>query len=358
MFERLEDLIMRSEEILTLMGEPEVANDSKRLQKLMKEQAEISPIVEAYKAYKDANQTIEDSLEMLSEEKDEDMRDMIKEDLNQAKADKEKLEKKLKVLLLPKEPNDDKNVIMEIRSGAGGDEAALFAAEIYRMYTKYIEGRGWKTEMLECEETGIGGMKKVNFMVTGQGAYSVLKYESGVHRVQRVPETESGGRIHTSTCTVAVMPEAEDFDIEINEKDYRIDVMRASGNGGQCVNTTDSAVRLTHYPTGIVIYSQTEKSQLQNKEKAFALLRTKLYDLELQKRQQEASDARLSQIGTGDRSEKIRTYNFPQGRMTDHRINLTLYSLDKIMNGDIQEILDALMAADQAKKLTQMEEEN
>ena len=212
--------------------------------------------------------------------------------------------------------------------------------------------------MLECEETGIGGMKKVNFMVTGQGAYSVLKYESGVHRVQRVPETESGGRIHTSTCTVAVMPEAEDFDIEINEKDYRIDVMRASGNGGQCVNTTDSAVRLTHYPTGIVIYSQTEKSQLQNKEKAFALLRTKLYDLELQKRQQEASDARLSQIGTGDRSEKIRTYNFPQGRMTDHRINLTLYSLDKIMNGDIQEILDALMAADQAKKLTQMEEEN
>ena len=358
MFERLDDLIMRSEEILNLMSEPDVANDSKRLQKLMKEQAEITPIVETYKAYKEKEQTIEDSLAMLSEEKDEEMRDLIKEDLAEARSDREKLEKKLKILLLPKDPNDDKNVIMEIRAGAGGDEAALFAAEIYRMYMKYIDRRGWKTELLECEETGIGGMKKVNFKVDGQGAYSILKYESGVHRVQRVPATESGGRIHTSTCTVAVMPEAEDFDIEINEKDYRIDVMRASGNGGQCVNTTDSAVRLTHYPTGIVIYSQTEKSQLQNKEKAFALLRTKLYDLELQKRQKEASDARISQIGSGDRSEKCRTYNFPQGRVTDHRINLTLYTLDKVMDGDLQDIIDALMAADQAKKLTRMEEEN
>ena len=247
-------------------------------------------------------------------------------------------------------------MIVEIRAGAGGDEAALFAAEVYRMYVHYAESRGWKVETMEMEETGIGGMKSVNFMVTGQGAYSVLKYESGVHRVQRVTATESGGRIHTSTVTVAVMPEAEEVDIEINEKDIRIDVMRASGNGGQCVNTTDSAVRLTHYPTGIVIYSQTEKSQLQNKEKAFALLRTKLYDLELQKKQAEESAARLSQIGTGDRSEKIRTYNFPQGRVTDHRINLTLYKLDKILDGDLQEILDALMAADQAAKLANMNE--
>lgn len=245
---------------------------------------------------------------------------------------------------------------MEIRAGAGGDEAALFAAEIYRMYVHYAESRGWKVELIECDETGIGGMKQVNFMVNGPSAYSVLKYESGVHRVQRVPETESGGRIHTSTITVAVMPEAEDVDIEINDNDIRIDVMRASGNGGQCVNTTDSAVRLTHYPTGIVIYAQTEKSQLQNKNKAFALLRTKLYDLELQRRQEEEKAERLSQIGTGDRSEKIRTYNFPQGRVTDHRINLTLYKLDKIMNGDIQEILDALIAADQAKRLVKMNE--
>ena len=261
-------------------------------------------------------------------------------------------------MLLPKDPNDDKNVIVEIRAGAGGEEAALFAAEIYRMYVHYAERRGWKVETLEADETGIGGMKSVNFMVTGAGAYSVLKYESGVHRVQRVPETESQGRIQTSTCSVAVMPEAEDVEVHIDDKDIRIDVMRASGNGGQCVNTTDSAVRLTHYPTGIVIYSQTEKSQIQNKEKAFALLRTKLYDLELQKKQDAESEERRSQIGTGDRSEKIRTYNFPQGRVTDHRINLTLYKLDKILDGDIQEIIDACIAADQAKKLAKMQDEN
>ena len=247
---------------------------------------------------------------------------------------------------------------MEIRAGAGGDEAALFAAEIYRMYVHYADSRRWKTEMISLNENGIGGFKECVFMVTGQGAYSRMKYESGVHRVQRVPETESGGRIHTSTITVAVMPEAEDVDVHIDEKDIRIDVMRASGNGGQCVNTTDSAVRLTHYPTGIVIYSQTEKSQIQNKEKAFALLRTKLYDLELQKKQDAESEERRSQIGTGDRSEKIRTYNFPQGRVTDHRINLTLYKLDKILDGDIQEIIDACIAADQAKKLAKMQDEN
>lgn len=247
---------------------------------------------------------------------------------------------------------------MEIRAGAGGDEAALFAAELFRMYTHYAEARRWKVEVVNSDETGIGGMKEVEFMVTGQGAYSVLKYESGVHRVQRVPETESGGRIHTSTASVAVMPEAEEVEVQIDEKDIRIDVMRASGNGGQCVNTTDSAVRLTHYPTGIVIYSQTEKSQIQNKEKAFALLRAKLYDMECQKAHDAEADARRSQIGTGDRSEKIRTYNFPQGRVTDHRIGLTLYKLDKILNGDIQEIIDACIAADQAAKLSKMEDKS
>lgn len=356
MFDKLEDLLHHYEELMNILSEPDVANDSNRFRKLMKEQNDLLPIVEAYKEYRQMKQNIEDSLAMLEEESDEEMRELAKEELNDSKKRLEELERELKILLLPKDPNDDKNVIVEIRAGAGGEEAALFAAEIYRMYVHYAEGRGWKVETLEADETGIGGMKSVDFMVTGSGAYSVLKYESGVHRVQRVPETESQGRIQTSTCTVAVMPEAEDVDIQIDEKDIRIDVMRASGNGGQCVNTTDSAVRLTHYPTGIVIYSQTEKSQLQNKEKAFALLRSKLYDLELQKKQDAESEARRSQIGTGDRAEKIRTYNFPQGRVTDHRINLTLYKLDKVMNGDIQEIIDACIAADQAAKLAKMNE--
>ena len=357
MFDKLEDLLVRYEEIMSELSEPDVANDANRFKKLMKEQSDLTPLVEAYRKKKKNKQAIEDALAMLDEESDEDLKELAKEELNEAKANVAELEDKLKILLLPKDPNDDKNVIVEIRAGAGGEEAALFAAEIYRMYVHYAESRRWKVETLEADETGIGGMKSVDFMVTGAGADSVLKYESGVHRVQRVPETESQGRIQTSTCTVAVMPEAEDVDIQIDEKDIRIDVMRASGNGGQCVNTTDSAVRLTHYPTGIVIYSQTEKSQLQNKEKAFALLRSKLYDLELQKKQDAESEARRSQIGTGDRSEKIRTYNFPQGRVTDHRINLTLYKLDKIMNGDIQEIIDACIAADQAAKLSRMSEE-
>ena len=356
MFDRLEDLLIRYEELMSELSEPDVANNPERFRKLMKEQSDLTPIVEAYKEYKQCKQNIEDSLAMLDEETDEEMKELAKEELNDSKARVEELEQKLKILLLPKDPNDDKNVIVEIRAGAGGDEAALFAAEIYRMYVHYAESRRWKVETMECEEIGIGGMKSVTFMITGQGAYSVMKYESGVHRVQRVPETESGGRIHTSTITVAVMPEAEEVDVQIDEKDIRIDVMRASGNGGQCVNTTDSAVRLPHYPTGIVIYSQTEKSQLQNKEKAFALLRAKLYDIECQKAHDAEAEARRSQIGTGDRSEKIRTYNFPQGRVTDHRINLTLYKLDKIMNGDIQEILDALIAADQAAKLAKMNE--
>ena len=356
MFDKLEDLLIRLEEVLSELQEPDVASDQNRFRKLMKEQAELTPIVEAYKEYKTCKQNIADSLELLEEESDEEMRELAKEELNESKDRVEELEHELKILLLPKDPNDDKNVIVEIRAGAGGDEAALFAAEIYRMYLHYAESRRWKVELVECEEIGIGGMKNVTFMITGQGAYSVMKYESGVHRVQRVPETESGGRIHTSTITVAVMPEAEEVDVQIDEKDIRIDVMRASGNGGQCVNTTDSAVRLTHYPTGIVIYSQTEKSQLQNKEKAFALLRAKLYDLECQKQHDAEAEARKSQIGTGDRSEKIRTYNFPQGRVTDHRIGLTLYKLDKIMNGDIQEIIDACIAADQAAKLATMNE--
>ena len=357
MFDKLDDLLRKYEEIMSALSEPDIANNQERFRSLMKEQSDLTPIVDAYKEYRKCNQDIEDSIAMLDSESDEEMREMLKEELADAKKRVEELENELKILLLPKDPNDEKNVIVEIRAGAGGDEAALFAAEIYRMYVHYAEGRRWRVETVEAEEIGIGGMKSVTFMVTGQGAYSVLKYESGVHRVQRVPETESGGRIHTSTISVAVMPEVdEDIDLVIEDKDIRIDVMRASGNGGQCVNTTDSAVRLTHYPTGIVVYSQTEKSQIQNKAKAFALLKAKLYDMEQQQRHDAEAELRRSQIGTGDRSEKIRTYNFPQGRVTDHRINLTIYKLDKVMDGDIQEILDACIAADQAAKLAKMNE--
>ena len=356
MFDRLEDLVARLDEIQLSLSDPSIISNQDKFRSLMKEQAELAPIVEKYLEYKGAKQTVEDSLMMLDEESDEELRELAKEELADAKEQVEKCEQELKILLLPKDPNDGKNVIVEIRAGAGGDESALFAAEIYRMYVHYCESRRWKIETMEVEEIGIGGMKSVSFMVTGNGAYSVLKYESGVHRVQRVPETESGGRIHTSTISVAVLPEAEEVDVQIDEKDIRIDVMRASGNGGQCVNTTDSAVRLTHYPTGIVVYSQTEKSQLQNKAKAFALLRAKLYDIEQQKAHDAEAELRKSQVGTGDRSEKIRTYNFPQGRVTDHRIGLTLYKLDKIMDGDIQEIIDACIAADQAAKLAKMNE--
>ena len=358
MFDKLDDLLIRFEELMSELSEPDVANNPERFRKLMKEQSDLAPIVAAYKEYKQCKQNIADSLAMLDEESDEEMRELAKEELNDAKARVEELEHELKILLLPKDPNDDKNVIVEIRAGAGGDEAALFAAEIYRMYQHYAESKNWKTEIVEADETGIGGMKSVTFMINGQGAYSLMKYESGVHRVQRVPETESGGRIHTSTISVAVMPEVDDdIDIVIDEKDIRIDVMRASGNGGQCVNTTDSAVRLTHYPSGIVVYSQTEKSQIQNKAKAFALLKAKLYDIEQQQRHDAEAEMRRSQIGTGDRSEKIRTYNFPQGRVTDHRIKLTLHRHENILNGDLDEIIDSLIAADQAVKLTKLNEQ-
>lgn len=356
MFDKLEDMLIHLEEILNMLNEPAVINDPPRFQKLMKEQSELAPIAEAYREYKKCKETVEDSLSMLEGESDEEMREMLKEELAQARKRGEELEQELKVLLLPKDPNDDKNVIVEIRAGAGGDEAALFAAEIYRMYVHYAESQRWRVETMDVEEIGIGGMKYVSFMITGQGAYSKLKYESGVHRVQRVPETESGGRIHTSTITVAIMPEAEEVDVNIDLNDCKFDVFRASGNGGQCVNTTDSAVRLTHIPTGIVISCQDEKSQLKNKDKALKVLRAKLYDLEMQKAHDAEAEARRSQVGTGDRSEKIRTYNFPQGRVTDHRINLTLYKLEKIMDGDIQEIIDSCVAADQAAKLAKMNE--
>ncbi|MDK2966021.1 MULTISPECIES: peptide chain release factor 1 [Lacrimispora] len=356
MFDRLDDILIHYEELMLELNNPSVAEDQNRFRKLMKEQADLADLVEAYTQYKKEKQTVEESLAILEEESDEEMREMAKEELSDAKKKIEQLEQELKILLLPKDPNDDKNIILEIRAGAGGDEAALFASELYRMYVNYAEAQRWKVELISVNENGIGGFKEVVAMITGKGAYSKMKYESGVHRVQRVPETESGGRIHTSTATVAVMPEAEEVDVVIEDKDVRIDVMRASGNGGQCVNTTDSAVRLTHMPTGIVIYSQTEKSQLQNKEKAFRLLRSKLYDIELEKRQNSEAEERRSQIGTGDRSEKIRTYNFPQGRVTDHRIKLTLYKIDSIMNGDIYELLDSLIAADQAEKLARLNE--
>lgn len=351
MFDKLDAMLHRREEILRLLGEAQVISDHGRFTRLMKEQSELEPVAAAYQEYKVSRETIADCLSMLEEETDAQMRQMLKEELSQAKERQEALERQLKLLLIPKDPNDGKNVIVEIRAGAGGDEAALFAASVYRMYVRYAEQQRWKIETMDAEEIGIGGLKYVSFMISGQGAYAKLKYESGVHRVQRVPETESGGRIHTSTITVAVMPEAEEVDVNLDLNDCRFDVFRASGNGGQCVNTTDSAVRLTHIPTGIVISCQDEKSQLKNKEKALKVLRSKLYDLELQKAQAAQAQERRTLVGTGDRSEKIRTYNFPQGRVTDHRINLTLYKIEKIMDGELSEIIDSCIAADQAAKL-------
>ena len=351
MFDKLEATLYRMEEVMRLLSAPETAGDPKQMQELMKEQAELQPVTQTYQAYKEAKNTMEESMEMLREEKDPEMRELLKEENAAAKKALQELEEKLQILLLPKDPNDQKNVIVEIRAGAGGEEAALFAAELYRMYSRYAETNCWKTEIMTLNESGIGGFKEVTFMIRGAGAYSKLKYESGVHRVQRVPETESGGRIHTSTVTVAIMPEAEEVDFQIDLNDCRFDVFRSSGNGGQSVNTTDSAVRLTHIPTGIVISCQDEKSQLKNKDKALKVLRSRLYQMELDKRHAEEAAERRSQIGTGDRSEKIRTYNFPQGRVTDHRIKLTLHRINDILNGDLQELIDALTTADQAEKL-------
>lgn len=357
MFDRLDDILIRYQQVLEELNDPNVTNDQTRFRKLMKEQTDLTPLVDKYTEYKKTKQDIEDSLEMIDMESDEEMREMAKEELSEAKVRVEIIENELKVLLIPKDPMDDKNVIVEIRGGAGGDEAALFAADLYRMYSKYAESRRWKVELMSVNENGLGGFKEVIFMINGQGAYSRLKYESGVHRVQRVPETESAGRIHTSTVTVAIMPEAEDVDVQLDMNDVRIDVFRASGNGGQCVNTTDSAVRITHIPTGIVISCQDEKSQLKNKEKGLKVLRSRLYDMELERKQKEEASLRKNQVGTGDRSEKIRTYNFPQGRCTDHRIKLTLHRLDAIMNGDLDEVIDSLIAADQAAKLANMQDD-
>ena len=355
--EKLDGLVARFEEISTLITDPAVIADQKRYVKLTKEYKELDDLMKARKEYIQLLGNIEEAKNILANESDAEMREMAKEEMDNSQERLPVLEEEIKLMLVPADPQDSKNAILEIRGGAGGEESALFSAVLFRMYSMYAEKKGFKIEIINANETEIGGYKEISFMIEGEGAYSRFKYESGVHRVQRVPETESGGRIHTSTASVAVMPEAEEVDVHIDEKDIRIDVMRASGNGGQCVNTTDSAVRLTHYPTGIVVYSQTEKSQIQNKDKAFAILRAKLYEMECQKAHDAEADARRSQIGTGDRSEKIRTYNFPQGRVTDHRINLTLYKLDKIMDGDIQEIIDACIAADQAAKLAKMNEE-
>ena len=356
MFDKLEDLIRRFEDITRELNEPSVTADQDRYRMLMKEQSDLVPLVECYTAYKKCKETIDESIAMLEEESDSEMREMLKEELSEAKNHVPELEQQLKLLLLPKDSNDDKNVIVEIRAGVGGDEAALFAADLYRMYVMYSERQGWRVETMNIEDIGIGGMKTVSFMINGQGAYSRLKYESGVHRVQRVPATESGGRIHTSTATVAIMPEVEDVEVNIDMNDIKFDVFRASGNGGQCVNTTDSAVRLTHFPTGIVISCQDEKSQIKNKAKAMKVLRAKLYELEQEKQHNSEAELRRSQIGTGDRSEKIRTYNFPQGRVTDHRIKLTLYKIDQVIDGNLDELIDSLTAADQAAKLIRMNE--
>lgn len=351
MFAQIEELAVKFENIGDLISDPEVIADQQKWQKLMKEHSDLRPIVEKYEEYKQTTEAIEEALMMLEEGLDDDFKELVKEELADNKKKVPTLENELKLLLLPKDPNDDKNVIVEIRGGAGGDEAALFAADLYRMYNRFAETCKWKTELMDVNENGLGGFKEVIFMIKGQGAYSKLKYESGVHRVQRIPTTESGGRIHTSTVTVAILPEAEEVDVEVNMNDLRVDVFRSSGNGGQSVNTTDSAVRITHIPSGIVVSCQDEKSQLKNKEKALKVLRAKLYEEELQKQQSELAAEKRSQVGTGDRSERIRTYNFPQGRVTDHRVGLTLHRLDSILEGDLEEIISTLTTVDQTEKL-------
>ena len=352
MLDKLQVLEDKYMDLTEKISDMEIINDQKVWQKYMKEHADLEPIVNKYREYRNVLNDLRESKSILEEESDEELRELAKMEISELEGQVEPLEAELKILLLPKDPNDEKNVIVEIRGGAGGDEAALFAGNLFRMYSRYAERRRWKIELLSASDTGVGGYKEVSFLIKGKGAYSRLKYESGVHRVQRIPATESGGRIHTSTATVAVLPEVEDVEVEINPNDLRIDVFRASGNGGQCVNTTDSAVRITHIPTGEVVSCQDEKSQLKNKEKALKVLKARLYDKALSEQHDEVAAERRSQVGTGDRSERIRTYNYPQGRVSDHRINLTLYKLDQFLDGDIDEMIDALITEDQTKKMT------
>ncbi len=351
LFNHIDELERTYTDLGEQINDPDIIANQEKWQKLMKEYSNMGPVVEKYREYKNALKSAEEAEEMLKESKDEEFRELLKEELTQSKEDAEKFREELKVLLLPKDPNDSKNVIMEIRAGTGGNEAAIFAGELFRMYVRYAENRKWKTEIISASESDLGGFKEVIFMVTGQGAYSRFKFESGTHRVQRVPVTESNGKIQTSAATVAVLPEADKVDVNIDMNDVRIDVFRASGNGGQCVNTTDSAVRVTHIPTGIVVSCQDEKSQLKNKNKALKVLYSRIYKLEQEKHDSAISENRRQQVGSGDRSEKIRTYNFPQGRVTDHRAGITLYKIDAVMNGDLDDIIDVLTANDQAEKM-------
>ncbi len=350
MFDKLDFITEKYDELSRLVSDPDVINNQPVWQKHIKEMGEMEPIVKKYKEYKKAKSDLAEAKEML-EEGDEEMRELAKMEIGELEEQIEQNEEELKVLLLPKDPNDEKNVILEIRAGTGGEEAALFGADLLRMYTRYAERNRWKTELMDVSDTGLGGIKEAVMLIKGKGAYSRLKYESGAHRVQRVPETESSGRVHTSAATVAVLPEVDDVEVNLDPNDVRVDVYRASGNGGQCVNTTDSAVRLTHVPTGLVVTCQDEKSQIKNKDKAFKVLKARLYDLEMQKQQDEIAGQRKSQVGSGDRSERIRTYNFPQGRVSDHRIGMTIYKLESFLDGDIDEIVDGLITNDQAEKM-------
>ncbi len=351
MFDKLDFIQEKYQELSEKVADPAVIADQKTFQKYMKEMSEMEPVVKAYEDYRKMQSDLSDAREMIELEDDEEVKEMAKEEAKELEEKMAKAQDNLKILLLPKDPNDEKNVILEIRAGAGGEEAALFGNDLLRMYLRYAERHRWKAEIIEISDTGIGGIKEAVVMIKGKGAYSRLKFESGVHRVQRVPETESSGRIHTSAATVAVLPEVDDVEVEINPNDIKVDVYRASGNGGQCVNTTDSAVRITHFPSGLVVTCQDEKDQIMNKEKAMRVLKARLYDKMVQEQNDKISADRRSQIGSGDRSERIRTYNFPQGRMTDHRINLTLYKLDQFLDGDIDEAVDGLITADQAEKM-------